>query len=53
MVWLKNVSGMKVFICDGCGLGFADAETALSCEKHCMESRSCDPDIAKKAVHRP
>ena len=53
MVWLKNLSGRKVFVCDSCGLGYADAKIALSCERHCKESRSCELDIAKKAIYRP
>ncbi len=50
MVWLKDVGGKKVYVCAECGLGYADAATAVSCEEHCREHKACDPDIAKKAV---
>ena len=53
MVWVKNVGMKHVFICDACGLGYADAKIALQCEKFCKEHNSCSPEIMKMAIYRP
>ncbi|MFN7990942.1 MAG: hypothetical protein U0R44_02165 [Candidatus Micrarchaeia archaeon] len=53
MVWIKNVSMKAAYICGECGLGFADARTALSCEGYCRAHRACSPEIARKAIYRP
>jgi len=52
MVWVKNVGMKPVFICSVCGLGYADAQTALQCEEFCQANKACSPEIAKKSVHR-
>jgi hypothetical protein len=53
MVWIKNVGMKAVYICDACGMGYADPKTALQCEEFCKAHSSCSPEIAKKAVYRP
>ena len=53
MVWVKNVAGKAVFICDVCGFGYTNAKTALACEDFCKKNKACSPEIAKKAVYRP
>ncbi len=53
MVWVKNVGMKAVYVCDECGLGYADAKTALLCEQFCKGHKSCSSEISKKAVYRP
>jgi hypothetical protein len=53
MVWVKNVGMDQVYICDICGLGYADARIALQCEQFCKENHSCSTEIMKKAIYGP
>ncbi len=53
MVWVKNVSMEKVFICDICGLGFSDAKTAIACEAFCKENKTRSSKLAELAIYHP
>jgi hypothetical protein len=53
MVSEKEVKGEKIFICDICGLGYREKETALSCEDYCDRYKSCSIEITKDAVYFP
>ena len=53
MVWVKNVGMKPAYICDVCGLGYADAKTALACEEFCRKNNSCSTELAKQAIYRP
>ena len=53
MVWVKNVGMLPAYVCGSCGFGYRDAKTALACEEHCKQNKSCSVALARKAVYRP
>ena len=54
MVSEKKVNNKTVFLCDICGLGYADKKTAQDCEDYCKaHPGSCSAKIADKAVYFP
>ena len=54
MVSEKKVGDTTVFLCDICGLGYADKETAQECEDYCRAHHgSCSAEISSKAVYVP
>jgi len=42
-----------VFYCERCGFGYADIETAESCETYCSTHNSCSLSITSKAIRVP
>lgn len=46
-------SGRSLFLCDVCGLGYADTPTAQECQNWCEKYPSCNLAISRKAIHRP
>jgi hypothetical protein len=54
LVTEKNVENGTVFLCDICGLGYADRKTAQECEDYCRAHHgSCSAEISRKAVYLP
>ena len=54
MVSKKRVGNKTVFLCDICGLGYADRQTAQDCEDYCRTHQgSCSTEISAKAVYVP
>lgn len=53
MVTEREHGGETVFLCDICGLGYADRETARECEDYCKAHNSCSIEITEKAVYHP
>jgi len=54
MVSEKNVGNRTVFLCDICGLGYAERQTAQDCEDYCRTHHvSCSAEISAKAVYVP
>ncbi len=54
MVSEKTVNNKVIFLCDICGLGYADKKTAKDCEDYCKTNPgSCSPEITDKAVFFP
>ena len=54
LVTAKKIGGKTVFLCDICGLGYADKATAQECEDYCrVHKGSCSAEISKKAVYLP
>ncbi len=54
MVSEKKVGDKTVFLCDICGLGYADKQTAQDCEDYCRAHHgSCSAEISAKAVYVP
>jgi hypothetical protein len=54
LVTEKKIGEKTVFLCDICGLGYADRETAQECEDYCKaHPGSCSVEISKKAVYLP
>ena len=54
MVSEKKVGNRIVFLCDICGLGYADRKTAQECEDYCRAHHdSCSAEISAKAVYVP
>lgn len=54
LVTRKTIDGKIVFICDICGLGYSDKETAQKCEDWCgKNSGTCNFQISQKAVYAP
>ena len=45
---------LTVFVCDVCGLGYANKETAKKCEDWCRKNPgTCNLQISQKAVYSP
>lgn len=54
MVSEKKVGDGIVFLCDICGLGYADRKTAQECEDYCRaHPGSCSAEIVEKAIYAP
>ena len=54
MVSEKKVGDEIVFLCDICGLGYANRKTAQECEDYCItHNGSCSAEISAKAVYVP
>ena len=53
MVSEKKVGNKILFVCDICGLGYEDRETAQKCEEWCGKTGTCSIEITKKAVYFP
>jgi hypothetical protein len=54
LVTEKRIGDKTVFLCDICGLGYSDKETAQECEDYCKaHPGSCSAEISKKAVYIP
>lgn len=52
MVTEKQIGGKTVFLCDICGLGYLDKETAQKCEDWCGKNPgTCSFQISQKAVY--
>ena len=39
-----------IFLCEKCGLGYADRETAEKCEEWCKKTNTCSIEITRKAA---
>jgi len=53
MVKSKKIGTQDLFICEICGLGYEDKETAQECEEWCRKTGTCNTEITKKAVYSP
>jgi hypothetical protein len=54
LVGEKKIGDKTVFLCDICGLGYADRKTAQECEDYCRaHGSSCSAEISTKAVYLP
>jgi len=54
MVSEKRVGDKIVFLCDICGLGYADRKAAQNCEGYCRAHHgSSSAEISAKAVWSP
>jgi hypothetical protein len=49
---LKRTSG-TIFMCELCGFGYRDLETAEQCEQYCYMHGHTSAAVARKAVHKP
>jgi rubrerythrin len=43
----------NIFICEVCGFGYIDEETASDCENFCSANNMCSIEITKKAIYYP
>jgi len=50
MVKEVEKSEQKVYLCEACGFGYKDIQTAQQCESFCNEHNSCSREITKQAV---
>lgn len=51
MVSEKNKDGKDYFVCDECGLAYAEKEKAEQCEAWCNKnSGSCNPEVVEFSV---
>jgi hypothetical protein len=53
LVKKKKIGTKFLFLCEICGLGYLDEETARKCEEWCKRTRTCSIEITKKAVYFP
>jgi len=49
----RTLGERRLYICDECGLGYMDRETAVACEAHCKKCKACSLEITRKAVYYP
>jgi hypothetical protein len=49
----KIVQDQTLFLCDVCGFGYLDVETARKCENWCRKTGTCSIEITDKAVYFP
>jgi hypothetical protein len=42
-----------VYLCEICGFGYGDLDTAERCEQYCDTHGSCSLEIIQKAIHKP
>jgi len=45
--------GQMVYLCELCGFGYEDMETAEQCEQYCDIHGGCSLEITRKAVYKP
>jgi len=53
MVKKSRVNGKVVYVCEVCGLGYRDRETAIACQNYCSTYGACSLAITRKAVYFP
>ena len=53
MVKTIKRKGKTIFLCEICGLGYSDEETAIRCEKFCRDKNACSREITRKAIYIP
>jgi len=53
MVREKALGNQTIFVCEVCGLGYVDKETAQECEAWCKRTGTCNIEITKKAIYVP
>lgn len=49
---LNEING-RLFVCEFCGAGYEDLETAEDCEEHCATLGFTSAEIRRKAIHVP
>ena len=45
--------GTRLFLCEFCGYGYEDIETAEACELHCGTRGFASAETRRRAVHIP
>lgn len=53
MVSRIEVDGKIIYVCEICGLGYEDEETAKACQEYCLAHNACSLEITSKAVYFP
>jgi len=53
MVRTTSEESARIYFCEICGYGYADEQTAESCEKYCSSHNACSFEITSKAVRKP
>jgi len=53
LVHVEKKSGMVFWVCDECGFGYMEMETAQECERYCKTYGISSYVITKKAVLMP
>jgi hypothetical protein len=51
MVKKKKIDDKILFVCEECGLGYLNKQTAAECEDWCRKTGTCKVEITKKAVY--
>jgi len=49
----KKINTQTIFLCEQCGMGYKDRETAEKCEDWCRKTGTCSLEITRKAVYVP
>ena len=53
LVEAKSIEGDVMYLCEECGFGYAERETAEECERWCSTRRSCNIEITRNAIYIP
>jgi hypothetical protein len=53
MVSEKSTRKGTMYLCEICGFGYADIDTAERCEQYCYSHKKSSPMLAGRAVYKP
>jgi len=53
MVTRVKLDEKIIYVCEICGLGYEDEETAKACQEYCSTHDACSLEITSKAVYFP
>ena len=42
-----------IYVCEICGFGYADVDTAERCERYCYSHHGSSPRLTRKAIYKP
>jgi len=45
--------GKTLYVCELCGFGYGELNTAEQCEQYCAIHGSCSIEITRKAIFKP
>ncbi|MCL4435655.1 MAG: hypothetical protein M1503_00885 [Thaumarchaeota archaeon] len=53
MVSQRTIGDHIVYLCDECGFGYSNLETAQECQDYCSTHNACSFEITQNAIYRP
>jgi len=53
MVKKVIINAKQVYLCEVCGLGYVDEESAKACQDYCARHGACSIEITRKAIYYP
>jgi hypothetical protein len=53
MVSEKTTKKGTIYLCEICGFGYADVDTAERCEQYCSSHNKSSPMLTGRAIYKP